>query len=236
MVAGHDGQKRDASAGSNLRALVFELDNVAVAGRDLKFHALSSALKPHRVELRASAFTSYCQARSQREGLVGLLQAAGKPDALDALLESVRRAESAAFADAKLELRPECAALLKMARKLQVRLGALTALDAAAAESLMRQLGLAEMGIAVQSVPAAWRGFRAEHWVQLAQKIAVPPRRCVAVTTQATSCRAALATRMRCCAQTDRFTGHQDYSGADLIGDTIDVAAVGALLSDGKSA
>lgn len=228
-----DGKQtvRDASGKGSRRALLFELEHVAVGGRQIKFDLLKAAFKSARVDLTEALYSRFGLHRSTKDGIAALLKSVGKTSAPSEVLERYQSGLTEAFSSTSTKADSQCEAIVKSAVAHQVRLGALTSLDAATGDALVRRLGLSELGIAVFTISQEdTRSYSGDHWLHLARRVETPPRRCIAITTQADSCRAALAARMRCIARPDRFTEFQDFSGADFIGDAISASVFEAVL------
>lgn len=232
MGDGKDSAGRDADSKATRRAVLFELEHVAVGGRQIKFGLMEAALKSQRVELTPTLFSRYCLPRVPKEGLKALLKAAGKSGALAEVWERYAAGVPEAFGNAKLKLDSGCEAILKVARKHHARLGALTSLDAATTEALIRNLDLGNLGIVLQVISQEdTRTFSGDHWLHLARKVDTLPRKCFAICTQADSCRAAIAARLRCIGLPDTYTVFEDYGGADFVGAALPTGVLDSLLT-----
>ncbi len=60
-----------------------------------------------------------------------------------------------------------------------------------------------------------------DSWLSLLKAMPVGPRCAIALVDGALACKSALAVGMHCCVVPDRFTGWQDFAGADLVEEKI---------------
>jgi len=206
------------------KALLFELEYVAVPGRKLYYETLKSVLADKGIALTTALFSRLCVGRPARLFVPQILKMAKKERVSEPkLTEEVKQAMAACFAGAALKPNPALKKLMKAALDDKLRLGAVTCLDEGLAASLITQLGMTELGVRV--LPAACDERHAptvDSWLKLAKNLYVSPACCVAVGTTAVSCRAALAAHMRCVALLDAFTSFQDFGGCDYVVASLD--------------
>ncbi len=223
--------KAAAGAKPVRRAVMFELDHLAVNGRERKMEALRSALKTMRIDLSEIQYGRYTLDAPPAYGLTAICRAMGKGTPTEEAQEQLKAALDKAFRDSALHLDPACEALLKAARKLDARVGAVSNLEPGLAEALANHLGLPAQGVTLTTATRGHgRAFGGDHWTPLARRLEVPHARCVAVCTSNATFRAALFARMRCMVRLDAFNGYQDFSGADVISPTLDPSVLGRLL------
>ena len=235
MGDGKQAAGRDAGAKSQRRAIVLELEHVAVNGRQIKFEALKAALKSVRVELTDPLYSRYCLRRYTKDGIAALLASLDKTAAAADVAEKYTATINEAFADSALKTDPLFETIVKVARKHNARLGVLSSLDSAVTETLAKTLDLAGLGATIFNISAGdQRSYSGDQWMHLARRVETAPRRCVAVCTQADSAHAALAARMRCIVRLDRFNLFQDFSGADVVAESVGAAAIEGLLDAHK--
>lgn len=234
------GDVKTASGAANQstgQALLFELEHVAMGGRELTFEAMRSALKSARVDLTEPLFARYCLDLLPAQGAAAVFKALGKGPVPAEVQERLKASLEAAFSDRALRLDSRCAAMVDAASKLSIKLGAVSLLSAPLAESLARTLDLESKGVVVVSaVREHGRLFGGDHWMLTARRVGVPAGRCLAVCTQAASCRAAMMARMHCVAIVDRFTSFQDYGGADHVADVLDPKVIAEMLAADEAA
>lgn len=231
MGDGKHAGGRESGAKTVRRAILFELEYVAVAGRQIKFDTMKAALKGTRVDLSLTAFSRYCLHRSAKAGVEALLASAGKSAASAEVLERYQAGIAEAFSDGGLKVDAAYEAILKVVRKHNLRMGVLSSLDAATTEALSRKLDLASHGAVMFTISANdQRAYSGDHWMHLARRVETAPRRCVTICTQSDSCQAALAARMRCIVRPDAYTAFQDFSGADSVTEHITPAVIELVL------
>ncbi|MCE9616645.1 MAG: hypothetical protein K8T26_20410 [Lentisphaerae bacterium] len=213
--------------------MLFELEHVAVGGRQIKFDLLKAALKTQRVDLSEALFSRYCLHRVPKEGLKALLKSTGKSGFAE-VWERYAAGLVEAFSSPRLKLEPVCEMILKTSRKLNARLGALSSLDAATTETLARQLDLGAHGVVLHLISQEdTRTYSGDHWLHLARKVDTLPRKCLTICTQSDSCRAAIAARLRCVGLPDIYTSFEDFGGADYVGESLTAAVFENLLTGG---
>jgi len=216
------------------RALLFELETLAIGSRKLVYGAVKDALKSDRVSLPPHMFSRYCLNGDPGEYLPVVFEASGKKSAPSAkLADTIESKINDALSDGKRKLAPALTEVIAEAGKCDVKVGALSCLAPPLSDTIAANLGLSEMDLPIQAVGSrSARKTMTEGWLRLAKTLGVSPYRCLAVGTLAASCQAALKANMRCVAIPDELTSFQDFSGADLILETFDAAPIGELLRD----
>ena len=204
-------------------ALLFELENIAVKGRQIIYDVLKSVLADKGIELTPNTFSRYCLCPSVKHFLPALLACAKKTQLSEnKLLREITEGIRLSFTDDTLKLDSGLAKILKTAGEQQIRMGVLSSLDKEMALQLATKLGLVDMRVNVLSYSCEDKNFpRADAWLKLAKNLSVPPPMCLVLATSATACKSALSAGMRCVIVPDKFTAFQDFSGADCIVDTL---------------
>lgn len=215
------------------KAIIFELEHMAVNGREVFYEVFQEVLKSRDVELTPRLFALFCSHPSIRHFLVSLpVKDKEKTNLADhKVIESISQKLAAAFSSVRVKLDPGLSRLLKAMESESVAVGALSALDEATARELTAQLGLTDR-IVLLSEPDSVKVFPGpDAWLKMAKRLTLPPAQCLALSTSAPSSHAALSVGMRCVAVPDAYTAFQDFGGVDGVADTIDEAAVETILA-----
>jgi len=211
------------------RAVLFDLENVAVQGHQLLYNTLGEVLAGKKVKLTQPLFSRFCLDATLYECVCGLLTFEDKKGVRrDKLVAQVGERLKARLTAGDLKLDPALAGLLKAASARGILSGALSCLDPETAEKLAGDLGLSEMGVSL--LPAGCEnnnGPGADGWLKLARKMSVQPALCGVIASSAWPCKTALAAGMRCVALLNKFSSFQDFGGADLVVEALDDVAEG---------
>jgi beta-phosphoglucomutase-like phosphatase (HAD superfamily) len=216
------------------RALLFELENLAVDGHHLVYEAVRTVLKDRSIELTPGIFSRYCVCRPPRIFAPILLKNAGKERvSADKLCSEMTAAISEAFKNRSHKINSSLKGLMIAAAERNVLLGALSRLDGAASEQLAEHLELGSLGVRTlaQTRESQASGSGGEGWAALCRMLLVRPGRCVVLVTSASSARAAQAARLRCVAIPSGFTAFQDFGGADCVLPSIEDVRIDELIA-----
>lgn len=209
-------------------ALVFELENIAITGRDGLFKAFEKALSKQKVKFTPSQYSRHCVDKSIHSGVEGVMNAEKGSETVDEALvdEVIKNAESALTAAAKSPNADLDAAITRLGKK-GIVFGAVSALPEALSESLSTALNAEERGITVGTTGnPRGRRLSSDSWRKLASKLDVRPFHCVALCTSAAGCRAAVAANMICVAIPDAYTEFQDFGGVKAVLDSFDAKVI----------
>lgn len=201
-------------------ALLIELDYVLLAGLPEVFAACKSALAGAGIELDEVLFGRFLLDRPVELGLAALVKFLGKKDvALDGVAEKISGALPAAVAAGRVSPREEVVACIKaLLADADWRVGCVTSLSADAAALCLERLRLVSDDlVVVADAPSVVGGFTVEAWSRLSQRVELRPHMMMAVASSAGSCQAALGAGTNVTAIMDPLTEFQDYSGADLV-------------------
>lgn len=210
------GKQAEGSTGTY--AILFEIENVAAAGRTATFNALKKAFSEAGAKLTPAHFARHGLHPSPEMYVETLLQATGaKESAADKIVASAKESLSEYF-QGKAELNAGIGKLVHAAAARDTAIGVISGLGEESAEQLMNKLQLASSGAKLLVVKDLEKGYpRADSWLKVAKQVGRAPRNCIVVTSCQTACKSALNAGMRCIVVTDEFTSHQDFSGADLV-------------------
>lgn len=215
-------------------AVLFELEELAVKGREATFELLKNMLAEHSITFTEPQFSRFCCYSSPKFYVSDLLEVLGAKKISDEkFMEDVTSGMAMFFASKEAVLDAGLDRIIRAAGERKVRVGALTALSEEAGTALMNKLGLTERGVELFTFEEVEPGFpRADTWLKIAKAMSKSPRRCVVFASSATACKAALSAGMRCVAVPDKFTAFQDFGGAQLILDSLEECTAGELLDE----
>ena len=199
-------------------ALLFEMDNVALGARRIRYEVLAGILKEQTIELAPIQFSRYCLHPAPSVYMPSFLAAmkytAATPDqVVDRLInETTSRLmqKTTVISDG----------LLKWMEAAQARgaaIACISMLPLASAEGVAAHLGFERWDVKVFS-GSGDKGFpHAENWMRMAKTVGRNPKRCLAVVSSMAATKTALAAMMHVAVVTDEFTEYQDFCGANLV-------------------
>ena len=215
------------------RAVLFELERIAVKGHQIIFDALKETLESKGVTLEPATFSRYCLHHTPPRYLPVLLKAAEKTRLHeDKILSEFTEKVKAAFVDGSLKLSAGLATILKGAEEREIQPGTLTGLDSGTAQSLLENLKLREL---VGNRFLSYQGEgkvdpTADTWLRLAKSVGASPGRCVVLASSSASCKAATSAGMLCVAVPDKFTEFEDFGGVDSVEESLGASAAERIL------
>jgi len=214
------------------RAVLFELENFAVKGRQMVFDVLKKVFADKDIDLNLGMFSRYCSQPSVKHFLPIMLKMDGKAKVSEPkLIVEVADAIAQVFTDGSIKLEPGVPRMLKAMDADQVTVAALSSLGDDTARQLAAKLELVDRGVTLLSYSGQEKNFpSADAWLKLAKKISVSPACCVVVATSSVSCKAALSAGMRCVVVPDKFTSFQDFGGVDHVFDDFNDEAISRII------
>lgn len=219
-------KKKSGDVAAADRALLFELDFMAVSGWSTLYDVLKSVLSEHGVKLGLPMFVRYFAGKSVGAALKQISVDFEKPELGGSeVLESVREAYAKAIVS-KSEVNDGFAKILLSTRKRGAMIGAVTCLDDETVAAILEKVGLSPDDIHIMESEYCGRAApTAQDWLRIAKEMEVPASSCTVAVTSALSCKAALCAGMSCFAAPVRLTAYQDFSGADYVFDELDGGA-----------
>ena len=222
---------KETEAVTHQRALLFELENVALDGWTLKFDCVKAALKSQRIELTQPLFARYCLTGTAERYLPNLLQALGKgTDQVDTVATAISSNIKKTYGSATLTMNADLKSALKQVADLGGPVGALSYLDEETAQAVAEKLGLRKQFPELELI-ASNNANGSDPWSRLARNLDINPRLCIVMGTHVGSCRAALSAHMRFIAVPSALTAFQDFSGADFVLDSPNADLLSEMLS-----
>ena len=210
-------QAEGASAKS---ALIFEMDNVALGARRIRYEVLSGILAEQGIELTPILFSRYCLHPAPSFYM---------PEFLSAMKYTAMTAEQVVdrlMGETTSRLMQKTTlisdGLIKWMDAALARGAAIACpsmLPQASADAVASHLGFDRWGVKVYSaLPTVDKAFpRAEHWLKIAKALNRNPKRCLALVSNMATTKTALAAMMNVVVVTDEFTEYQDFCGANLV-------------------
>ena len=170
------------------RAVLFELENVAVKGRQVVFDVLGSVLADKGIKLTPAMFSRHCHESSLKQFLPALLASEGRTRlSEDKLQEEIAEGIRLSLTGGSPKIESGLASVLDKAKKKGVLIGALTGLEEETAGQLTQKLGLSDAGIHMLSQVSEEKTFpSADAWLKLAKNMAVLPQLCMVIATSST--------------------------------------------------
>ena len=222
-----DSETREvASAEEPSRALFFELEFLATSGWTFLYEAVKTTLAEHDIDVTPAVFSQYFTLHSLPVALKRLGDARG----MSTLSKNgVRAAIQSAYVQAIKSDDHKNKGLIALTHDLQkhgIELGALTCLDREGVSQLLEKLDLGPGDVHVMEAEDHGKAFpTAQDWLKLAKEMEASTALCTVAATSAAACKSALCAGMRCFAVPNDLTVFQDFSGADYVIDSLDIAA-----------
>lgn len=214
------------------KALLFELENVAVKGRGLVYDVLSGILEGKGLEFSHGMFCKHCLYPPVKHFIPQILSLNKSRLSEDKLGAELCEAIKLIFMDSNLKMESGVDAMLDKAIGEGAMIGALSLFDEGTAGRIIDKLGLSSKVASVLT-----NGSEDKHipgidsWLKLARNMKIPAGCCVVVASSARACKAALSAGMQCAVLPDKYTSFQDFSGADLVLDSLSDDAMESILA-----
>jgi beta-phosphoglucomutase-like phosphatase (HAD superfamily) len=210
-------------------ALIFELEGVALATRQVLFELARDFFAARRLKLDQGLFAR-CGGTIAHQA-AQLAAAAGSQINAAELTQSLSGGLSDRLSANALKLNSGLDRVLKAAAARNLPIAAVTGLPESCARRAADAAGLDTRGIELYVFNDDDKPFpRADAWLKVVKQLGKTPRFCVAFGSSHASCKSALSAGMRSVAVPDSFTSHQDFGGADLILDSWDDISAAELL------
>ncbi len=208
------------------RALFFELEFLATSGWTFLYEAVKTTLAEHDIDVTPAVFSQYFTLHSLPVALKRLGDARG----IASLSKNgVRAAIQSTYVEAIKSDDHKNKGLIALTHDLQkhgIELGALTCLDREGVTQLLEKLDLGPDDVHVMEAEDHGKAFpTAQDWLKLAKEMEASTALCTVAATSAAACKSALCAGMRCFAVPNELTAFQDFSGADYVIESLDIAA-----------
>jgi beta-phosphoglucomutase-like phosphatase (HAD superfamily) len=215
-------------------AILVELENVGLQGREALCEALRKTLADRGVEAPFPVLARACVVGSLTEYVAKILSDAKKARvSAEKAASDARAVYLSALTAASRKLDRGLVSLLRTAAEGGWSLAAVSLAGGEVSQGMAGALKLDALGVTCVAAAEEDRPFpRADVWLRAAKAVSVPPSQCLALASSSDACRAALSLCMRCVAVPDRFTAYQDFGGTDGVIETgFDDAAIRRILA-----
>lgn len=209
----------EAAAPTKSFMLIFELEQLALAGRKILFDVMKEKLGEHKLQLTLPLFTKFCSFSAPRlyiqEMLESLKDHKLQADKIGGEIEAEYHERLLAKVSG---LHPTLSKIVREAPSKNIAITAISMLPRTSAESLMSKLGLTEQNVQLLAFDNVEKAFpRSDTWMKIAKTASITTRKCLVLATSMIACKSAMAADMQCIAIPDEYTSYQDFSGANLI-------------------
>jgi len=205
------------------RALLVELDPLAVRGRDVLFETVQGLLKEKHASFDAMTFSKTCLDPDLERALEALPDRVGASSVDGSKFrEDVQSAMSFYVQSEDVNILEGLPELLRDASAAGFALGFVTTLEEEEARPVLDRILPEGVEADLFSSADEQRAVAgADVWLRAAKTLMLEPRKCAALVSGADACRAALTAGMRCIALPDVYTEFQDFSGADRVAEAL---------------
>jgi len=202
--------------------LFFELEYVAVNGRQLVFDVLKQVMKSKDIDVTPALFSRCGLTPRPGKAIQAMIADSGRNLTTgDQLTEQAESLLIKAFAE-KAELNKSLPAIIKAAQGMNIQVVALSAWPEAAAKELMKKTGLFEMGVDLVAMDSTDPIFpRADHWLRILKQRGQDEIPAIAIVASRAACKGALTAGATCIALPDAYTAFEDFTGAKAVLDTL---------------
>lgn len=214
-------KEKEVEGASAKSALIFEMDNVALGARRIRYEVLAGILQEQGLELSPVLYSRYCLHPAPSAFIPGFLKlmeytAATPEQVIERLMgETVSR-----LMQKTTVVNEGLSKWIQAAVSRGAAVACVSMLSQESADAVAAHLGFERWGVEVFSAlpHVDDRSFpRAEHWLRMIKAIDRIPTRCLALVSSMYSAKTALAAMMNVVAVPDEFTEYQDFCGANLV-------------------
>jgi beta-phosphoglucomutase-like phosphatase (HAD superfamily) len=211
--------------------LFFELEFVAVNGRQLMFDVLKQVMKSKDIDVTPALFARYGLTPRPGKAIQAMIEASGRNLTTgDQLTEQAENLLAKAFAD-KAVLVKELPALIKAAQERNIQVVALSAWPEAVAKELMKKTGLDRLSVDLVAMDSMDPIFpRADHWLRILKQRGQEEIPAIAIVASRAACKGALTAGATCIVLPDAYTAFEDFTGAKVVLDTLGAMSAKELL------
>ena len=205
------------------RALILELENIALESREAMFSILAESLKSYDKELTVPLFSRYCLYERPEVFIPALLAELGVGvRSKDKVLKEFVDGMDAYWKSEDKQPRAGLEAFLSATSDAGFAQIALTALPEKTAAQVVRSLGPKFESLEIHSFSEQGKVVAgADIWMQSAMDRDINPAVCLGLASSSKACRAALAADLFTVAVSDRFTAFDDFGGASELFDSL---------------
>ncbi len=222
MIKAKTETKPAAEKSKAREVLFFELEYVAVNGRQIMFDVLKQVMKSKDIELTPALFARCGLTPRPGKAIQSMIEASGRNLTTgDQLTEQAESLLVKAFAE-KAVLNKDLPALIKTAQECNIQVVALSAWPEAAAKELMKKTGLDALGVDLVAMDSIDPIFpRADHWLRILKQRGQENIPLIAIVGSRAACKGALTAGATAIALPDVYTAFEDFTGAKVVLETL---------------
>lgn len=202
--------------------LFFELEYVAVNGRQFVFDTLKQVMKGKDIDVTPALFARCGLTPRPGKAIQAMIESSGRNlTTADQLTEQAESLLVKAFSE-KAVLNKDLPAIIKTAQGMNIQVVALSAWPEAVAKELMKKTGLDAMGVDLVAMDSMDPIFpRADHWLRILKQRGQDETPVIAIVASRAACKGALTAGATCIALPDAYTAFEDFTGAKIVLDTL---------------
>lgn len=214
-------KEKEVEGASAKSALIFEMDNVALGARRIRYEVLAGILQEQGIELTPVVYSRYCLHPAPSAFMPGFLkrmQYTATPP--EQVIERMMGETVSRLMQKTTVVNEGLIKWIQAAVSRGAVVACVSMLPQESADAVAAHLGFERWGVEVFSAlpNAEDRSFpRAEHWLRMIKAIDRNPTRCLALVSSMFTAKTALAAMMNVVAVPDEFTEYQDFCGANLV-------------------
>ena len=210
-----------AAAAAPQSALIFELDDVALGARAIRYEILKGILQEQGIDFPEALYVRQCLRSFPAVYMPALLEAMQYTTAsADQVVKRLVGETTSRLMQKDTAVRPDLVPWLDAARDRQFSVVGVSALPSA--ESVAQHLDFARWNTRIfVASPADHSYQQADLWMRAAKVAERNPKNCLAITSSEEASKGALAAGMNILAVPDAFTDFQDFGGANAVCDSL---------------
>ena len=212
-------KKEEQGEGASSRSgFIFEMDNVALGARRIRYEVLAGILKEQNIAFSPIQFSRYCLHPAPSVYMPSFLAAMKYTSATpEQVVERLINETTSRLMQKTTVISDGLLKWMEAAQARGAAIACISMLPIASAEGVAAHLGFERWDVKVFS-GSSDKGFpHAENWMRMAKTIGRNPKRCLAVVSSMAATKTALAAMMHVAVVTDEFTEYQDFCGANLV-------------------
>lgn len=202
--------------------LFFELEYVAVNGRQLMFDTLKQVLKSKDIDVTPALFARCGLTPRPGKAIQAMIEASGRNLTTgEQLSEQAENLLAKAFAEKAVPAK-ELPAIIKASQERNIQVVALSVWPEAVARELMKKAGLDALGVDLVAMDSTDPIFpRADHWLRILKQRGQENIPLIAIVASRAACKGALTAGATAIALPDAYTAFEDFTGAKVVLDTL---------------
>jgi len=211
--------EEQAEQDKNPFALLFQLEDVALNGRKTAYETLEEILRDEKIKISPPLFSRFCLQAGPDTCIPELLESIGSKKATDAKIpDAFTKQLLTKFEKISSLPNESLRKVLKAAKDQEITIATVTSLPEESAQKIIKRIGLDDLDVRIFPFKNGDKTIPGPNtWLKTARELEQKPRACAVIGGSMAICKSALSADMRCAAVPDEFTEFQDYSGVDLV-------------------